>query len=509
MKNRTIKIIRKVLSSNKFFILILVFFGIESALIALTAAYPQAFDENFHFGIIKVYSHYISPYLTSQPPNANAYGALARDPSFLFQYLMSWPYRLIEIFVKTQIYQIVILRFIDIAFFAGGLYFFRKVLLKFKISKALANLTILLFILIPIVPQLAGQINYDDLLFLLVPLNVLLSFRIIDELKNKKANFVTIGGLLILATLTSLVKYAFLPIYLAIVIILIYQVFKNFKKLRIFFKSLLNSFVKTNLILKIVLILFIILSLGTIAQRDGYNLVRYHAIAPSCSKILSHKECSSYSVWKANFERHQEVVKGKAVPSTNIVFYLGQWLYWMWYRLFFAINGPAQEFKNYPPLPLPSAIGAILGLYGIFILIRYIKKILKNDDYAQLLFLISLIYIIALIIQGYVTYKYTAVLENMNGRYLIPMLILLLALVLKGSYYLFKSKPFLKTILALVVLVLFLQGGGALTYIIRSDDSWYIHSKKVIKITKIAKKITKKVIVKGKKTYNSKVWFFN
>ncbi len=509
MQNRTIKIVRKVLSSNKFFIFVLVLFVMESALIALTAAYPQAFDENFHFGLIKIYSHYISPYLTSQPPNANAYGAVARHASFLYQYLMSWPYRLIEMFVKTQIYQIIILRLIDIAFFTGGLYFFRKVLLRFRISKALANLTILLFILIPIVPQLAGQINYDDLLFLLVPLNVLLSFRIIDELKNKNANFVTIGGLLILATLTSLVKYAFLPMYLAIVLILIYQVLKNFKKLSIFFKSLSDSFVKTNLILKIVFIVFILISLGSFAQRDGYNLVKYHSVSPSCSQVLSNKACSSYSVWKANFDRHQLVIKGKATPSTNIIFYLGQWSYWMWYRLFFAINGPKQEFKNYPPLPLPSAIGAILGIYGIFILVKYFKKILKDDDYAQLLFLISLIYIVALIVQGYITYKYTAVLENMNGRYLIPMLILLLGLILKGSYYLFKSKPFLKTILSLIVLVLFLQGGGALTYIIRSDSTWYIHSKKVTRITKIAKKITKKVIIKGKKTYNSHVWFFN
>ena len=194
---------------------------------------------------------------------------------------------------------------------------------------------------------------------------------------------------------------------------------------------------------------------------------------------------------------------------TAAVYYLGQWSYWMWYRLFFAINGPQQEFKNYPPLPLPSAIGAILGLWGIFILIKYTKRILKNNEYAKLLFLISLFYIVALIIQGYATYKYTAVLENMNGRYLIPMLILLLAIILKGSYYLFRSKPFLKTILALVVLVLFLQGGGALTYIIRSDNTWYIHSKKVTKITKIAKKITKKVVIKGKKTYSTKVWFFN
>ena len=141
------------LRSNKFYRLILIVFVIEASWIALSAKYPQAFDENFHFGLIKIYAHYWLPFLTTQPPHADAYGAVARDPSYLYHYLMSFPYRLINLFVKGQTVQVIILRFINIGFFAFGLVLFRKILLKVGTSKALTNLILTLFILSRLFPN--------------------------------------------------------------------------------------------------------------------------------------------------------------------------------------------------------------------------------------------------------------------------------------------------------------------------------------------------------------------
>src|SRR5487761_1343900 len=117
-----------ILNSRRFFWAILVFFVLEAAWVALSAAYPQAFDESFHFGIIKVYSHYWLPFLNSQPPNADAFGAVFRDPSYLYHYAMSFPYRLITLFVHGQTTQVIIMRFINIALAATGLVIFRRVL---------------------------------------------------------------------------------------------------------------------------------------------------------------------------------------------------------------------------------------------------------------------------------------------------------------------------------------------------------------------------------------------
>src|ERR1700722_8925502 len=81
------------LQSPKCFLIILTMFVIESVWIAVSAGFPMAFDESFHFGIIKLYAKQWSPFFSHQPAGGNAYGALTADPSYLYHYLMSFPYR--------------------------------------------------------------------------------------------------------------------------------------------------------------------------------------------------------------------------------------------------------------------------------------------------------------------------------------------------------------------------------------------------------------------------------
>ena len=190
---KALKRVANFLASKKFYRLILIVFVIEAAWIAVSAAYPQAFDENFHFGLIKVYSHYWLSFFTNQPPHANAYGAVARDPSYLYHYLMSFPYRLIKLFFKEQLGQIIILRFINVAMFTGGIVLFRKLLLRVGSSQALTNLILMLFILIPIVPQLAAQINYDNMMIPLTAALLLYSFKLLDQIRAKKASILSIA----------------------------------------------------------------------------------------------------------------------------------------------------------------------------------------------------------------------------------------------------------------------------------------------------------------------------
>ncbi|MEI9914085.1 MAG: hypothetical protein WDN66_03845 [Candidatus Saccharibacteria bacterium] len=508
--NNIAKKILEIINSRGFYRFVIIFFVFEAAWIALTAAYPQAFDEQFHFGLIQIYSHHLSPFLSKQPANANQYGAVARDPSYLYHYLMSFPYRLISLVVKRQTYQIISLRFIDIAMFTLGLALFRKILIKLKVSKGLANIAILIFALIPIAPQLAGQINYDDMLFPLVAFTCLLCFRLIDEIKRLKPKFSTISILLIVAILSSLVKYAFLPIFLAFVIFFVFYVFRhNRSNLPVIWHNFVSDFKRQSMVIKTVLIGLLIISAGMFIQRDVVNVIKYHSVDPDCSSILSVDSCKAYSAWFADYKRHNDVLSGKMLASHNIFFYGTEWIYWMWYRLFFAINGPTTGFTNYPPLPLPSGVALIVGLLGVVAVIRYWKEIFKSNAYAVLLLMACLFYAVALMIQGYSTYQYTAVLENMNGRYLLPILLLAGAIFAKAFALAFRKHDRLKIIVACLVVLLFLEGGGILTFIARSDDSWYWQNTKAIKVNNVAQKIAKKVVVRGTKNYNTSIWFFN
>src|SRR5580765_1995288 len=110
-----------ILSSQKFFYFVLGFFVFEAAWLAFSGQYPMAFDESFHFGIIQVYSHHLSPFITSQPSESFAWGAITRDPSYLYHFLMSFPLRFVAFFFKSGYVQVLILRAINIAMFAGGI----------------------------------------------------------------------------------------------------------------------------------------------------------------------------------------------------------------------------------------------------------------------------------------------------------------------------------------------------------------------------------------------------
>jgi hypothetical protein len=501
--------INRLLGSRRFFSFILVFFVFEATWIALSARYPQAFDEDFHFGLIQTYSHYWLPFLSSQPPHANAYGAVARDPSYLYHYLMSFPYRVIAFFYHEKIGQVIMLRFINVGFFASGLILLRRVMLRVGASAALTNVSLFLFILIPVAPQMAAQINYDNLVIPLVGLTCLLAFQAIDELKSRRPSVKTLLTLLSVCLLASLVKYEFMPIFLGVVLslfLITHQAFQG--KWRLLGSRIAKDWRQQSKRLRVGLVVLSLISISLFVQRDVVNLVKYHTISPDCSTVLSVKDCQAYSVWDHDYTSHQKVLSKAVKVNSNPIYYVSEWVYWLWYRLFFAINGPS-EFQNYPPLPLPSAAFVIIGVAGIIAVIKWHRRIFNKNPYIICLSLIILLYLATLFAEGYLKYEYTDVLELMNGRYLLPILPLGAAIVGSAFSFSLRKAPRAKAVLALCAILLFLQGGGFLTFISRSDSSWDWNNKTVVKVNNAARHITSPVVVDGRKTYATRLWFFN
>lgn len=411
---------------------------------------------------------------------------------------MSFPYRLLAVFVHSQAVQVIIMRLIDITLFGYGLVLFRRVLRKVGLSTALANILLFLLALVPVVPQLAGQINYDDLLFPVVAAVCLVTFRLTDELKAKKPSAKTVLSLVVLMLLATLVKYAFLPIGLAVVVyvvVLIHRTYRhNFKQLA---TVLWLDFRGQSRWVKIALPLVLLVALVFGTEREGYNLIKYHSLVPDCAKVLSVKDCSAYSAWYFNYNNHQQLTSATPMPYNNIFRYTWQWFYWMWYRLFFVVNGPASDFNTLPPLPLPSYSAIVVGLFGVVALVKWHRRIFTRNPYVWLLLLICVIYAASLFVKGYATYRYTAVLENMNGRYLIPILLPLVAIMGLALSRLLGRSMAPKVAAALVIILMFLEGGGALTFILNSDESWYWPNNAVKKVNHAAMKVTKHVVVKG------------
>lgn len=453
------------IGSRGCFRLIMAVFVLQAAWIALSGRYPMAFDENFHLGIIRLYAHHISPFWNGQPAGANSFGALAHDPSYLYQYLMSFPYRLISVFTSSQTAQVLTLRFINIGLFAAALPLYRRLLLKTGASRALVHFCLAIFVLIPIVPLLAAQINYDNLLLPLTALSLLLTVSFSQELRQtKQLNLKSLLCLAIIATLTCLVKYAFLPILLVIggyLIVLLWRAHPNVK--------VANPGPATRWLL-IILLLF---SLGMFAQRYAVNVALYHKPVPECDKVLSVKQCRAYPPWNRDYTLSQ--TRGSTGGKVNPLTFTADWAYGMWLRTFFAVDGPASNFATRGPLVLPG-IGAIAcGAVALLATLASARRLLKRYDASTIWLFLSVIivYAGALWLGGYQSFLQTGQAVAINGRYLLPVLPLMLIILGMGASTLLARRETPKIALAAATVLCLIWGGGALTYILRSDNSWY------------------------------------
>lgn len=477
----------------------MIFFVFESLWIAFSANYPQAFDEQFHFGLIKFYSHHWLPFISSEPSSMYSFGAITRDPSYLYHYAMSFPYRLIALVVHAQAAQVIILRMIDITLFATGLMWFRRLLLRANISPALTNVSILIVTLIPIVPQLAAQINYDDLLFPLSALTCWLTFDVYDALKEHRVD--ARKTLLLLGTclLASLVKYAFLPIFVAVVLfvgVVAWREFRGgFKEL---WKACGVGFVRLSRLARASLIAFVFVGAGLFSQRYAVNIVKYHNPIPDCGQVLTVKDCLNYGPWNRNYYDTEN--KAPAM-SKNPVKYTGEWFFGLYYRLFFAING---NYVNYVPLPLPSLAAIILTFASLFVLIAEGRRLFRGNPYLVFFLLVTLAYCGALWLDNYKDFLKTGQPVAINGRYLLPILLPFGAVLGRGFSLALRRRSwrFAKPVVAFAVLVMFAAGGGVLTFISRSDDSWYWPNSVVLHVNHAAHHVLSPILVEhGGKYY--------
>lgn len=464
-----------VLASPKFIWGIVVLFVLQAAWIALSSSYPMAFDEEFHLGLIRIYADHLNPFLQGQPPGADSLGAIATQPWYLYHYLMSFPYRLITAFTGDLTIQILILRAVNVGLFAWGLVLWRRLLLMTRASQAIVNFCILLFVLVPVVPLLGAQINYDNLLFPIAALAFMWALDLASRLSDtKRVDGVRLLKLTTLCLLASLVKHAFLPIFIAIFIYLGIKSYRTLGGLRNVCKGLYSGLRGSGRKSGLLLGLALLLSLVLFGQRYGLNMARYHTPVPSCAKVLTVKQCNAYGPWARN-HRYQA---NKTSTPHNPVPFAWEWLRGMWLRLFFSVAGPGVHYQTRGPLTVPGMSAVVFAGAGMVLVIAYGRKVFRRygTDVLTLTTSAAAFYVALLWLRQFMSYMRTAHPVAINGRYLFPVLlplILLAALSANEFFGRFRDARGLKLALAAVAVAGLVWGGGALTYILRSNDAWY------------------------------------
>lgn len=479
------KRVTKFLRSTLFFRLTLLWFAINTGWIALSAAYPMAFDEQYHFGLIQLYTQKFTPFWSALPDNGSMFGALTRDPSYMLHYLMSFPLRLIDLFVSSEMSRVLILRFLCLFMFGTGVVLFRKLLRRIGLSKATANVSMFFFVSLPIVPLLASQINYDNLLFLLTPLCLLLLLNVIENVRSheglKTRELLLLGSSMMF---TLLVKFSFLPIALMMFVILLYYVFRyNLLAWRKIPHDLWRQFKAIQPKIAYSLLVIFIILFGLCIERYGINIIRYKNPAPDCAKVLSVEDCMAFSPWRRNFNTRNSLVAGRLPnPDPSLSNYITR----MWYptstnHLFFALDGPRSGYIYGDPFTLLeySAVGVtIMGLSlfaGAYPWMR--KRYLFG-----VLFLIASGYVLSLLQRNFSEYQYLGYPFGIQGRYLVLFVPLIIGAAIAGFVEVIGKathfKPWLATSMMLLVIT---QGGGATTYIMRSNSDWYWQRPAILK----------------------------
>jgi len=468
------KILRFV-SSITFFWIILGAFLLETVWLALSAKYPMAFDEQYHFGIIKIYAQQWSPIIHHQPAGTSNLGELTYLASYFYHYLMSFPYRFFAVFSHNQTFLIIALRLINVAMFGVGIWFFRQLLLRAKAAPALVNFVLLMLILVPVVPLLAAEMNYDNLVFMMMPIFLLFFLTVIRHIHQKgELYFSDLAGLIIIGCVSGIVKYAFLPFIAGgALLIVIYWVMSR-HRLRLL-KSLAVTFKQLKLWSKIGLIVALVASMGLFIQRYGTNIAVFHQVDPDCSKVLSVDDCLDYGPWARNYNRHQHVLAGDYHSSGNFFAFEGNWFGGMIDRLYFTIN---YDYNTQGPLYVQIWLVIIAASLGIAFVIIFWRRIHKAHPHLWMLLVICGVYVLSLQAVNYHDFISTAEMVAINGRYLILLLPIIFVTLAFGYQEFIKAvagKFYLPVglIVAAVLLLLALDGGGIGTYLIYSTDYWY------------------------------------
>ncbi len=462
-------------SSSLFFWIVVLLFIINASWIALSAVYPMMFDEEFHLGIIEVYSHQLSPLIVHQAPETVFHGDLTRSTSYLFHWLMSFPYRFITLLTNDLALQVVFLRIINIGFVAISLWLFRRTLLLGGFSSVLSNLVVFFFTLIPLVPFTAAHINYDNLIMIFT---AGIFYTALKSVQRSQNQFPWVVTTLCIGLFGSLAKFTFLPVFVATILFIAISLWREYKRETL--SVLLKQSKKLAKPLIVLLSITLLVGGGLFVERYGGNLLVYRSLEPKCDQIHSKELCSQYNIWDRNTSWTQRYEKEQWSLWNPVEYTVYRWVPHIFNDLFRAGAYTGGEVEVRKPLgKLDYTTGNImLRITGWAVLIGSVaatiitwpKLKLKKIRY---LFLVSIgLYAAALWIKNYSDYTTYGLPVATQGRYFIPFLIPLMAM---GAYAISAAikKRYIKGILLGISLLLFTQGAGATTYVLYSKQNWY------------------------------------
>lgn len=439
--------------------------------------YPMAFDEEFHYGLIQIYATSIVPFGIEHTGDMAQYGAATADASYLFHYLMSFPYRVLDAIGLPDMTIVIVLRLLNVGFVVAALFVFRRAFLSAGVSGSVTNISLLLVTLLPVFTLLAAHINYDNLLLLVIAWCLLLVVRITMQVKTG-GPFPVVDSLQLFAgvLIGMSIKYAFLPLALGLFIWMLWLVVVGYRRhnqtISTQISSISAQWKKLTGKRRYGLIGLLILSCF-FATHYATNAISYGSPIPSCERVFTEDECTAYGPWNRN--RNMAERKDESFVPMSLPEYMAtEWLPGMTQRLTFTVAGKTNDFET--KLPLPALVSSLIALTIVGFLCLAAQIVRKKADWlAGLTLLLTTVYVGALAFQLYGDYVETAEPVAINGRYLIPLLPLMAVVLIRAIRELLSKvdSRIVAPISMIVLLFLIVSGAGVGTYIVLAEPHWF------------------------------------
>lgn len=434
--------------------IILGLFVLQALLLVFVTHVGTPPDEDNHTQFIQFYAeHSPGPIFTEQEPTWYL-GDKTREVDYLYHFAMSWVIRISPLPSEAEIY---LIRLFSVVFALATFVALVRLWQRLKISEGAINVALLVLTNLPMVLMMSSAINNDTLVWLGSAVGALLVVRLWQQPRPLDAvlllGIITYGGL---------VKRTMFPVALALGLLLVAVVIRQWPKLRKQLKRL-----EWRVVIGLVLV---VLGIGLLAERVGGNIYQYGTITPSCEKVQGEQACkvfwaSARAEWlkDPDVTRTSKWLHGGATKQEDLfpapVFTAA------WWGTSFSnlVDIQAQGWKHAvaPPVWLGPVL-SLLFLVGLVAGLVVDGRSARRSSAARLRLAvvgIAMMTIVAQFVVNYNSYQNFHVFGlALNGRYLLPAVLPLMALVC--FYFTRVLKPVWSRSLALVTVLGIVAGSG-------------------------------------------------
>ncbi|HEU0266372.1 MAG TPA: glycosyltransferase family 39 protein [Candidatus Saccharimonadaceae bacterium] len=448
-----VDLLQRIAASPKFRVFVLGLFVAQAVFLVFAMHSGLPPDEDNQMQFIEYYAeHSISPIFSHQTPTYNL-GDVTRQVDYVYDYSMSLVMRVSPLSHHDDVY---IIRLISVALALLTFIMLLRILRIVGVGRATGNLSLLAVTNLPMVLMMSSAVNNDVTVWLGTIAGVYFLLRLWREHHPNDAMV-----LLIIAVFGGLVKRTLFPVCLIFGVTTIVMVVRYWPQLR--------AKIRRRDWRLIVLGVVFILGVGLFVERVGGNIVRYHTIVPTCTQVQGANACKVF--WQ--YQRKLDIASDNPAAMER---WLGDT----------AVDTVAKSPVSFVPLWTIESYSNIVDVQtdgwhhhirpalwiSVMLLIAvlvttafgviYDARRVKHDMQARwrlvMVGLATLIVVSELIV-NYATYLHDHIFGlALNGRYILPAVILLAGLNFAYGRKLFGKT--LGTVLAIAVIVCIIAGSG-------------------------------------------------